>query len=532
MTDTPSPANPVPTSNDAHPILTHERSLANKIAQGSEAGDILAQQLAMLGIQLVTQLNVLIKTSRIHGRTNAALDNPVESMMTLVKTLAADHPVVLRLQNDFLFVGDSHLKMSSQQMVVFASIIEALNKWKIGGVSFASTAESKDFREFAYLFVSLDPEKHVLTDLQDAMKTAGIHGIELEEPRSLQLQHLSDATLATGTDGESPNTPLNGPKEMKEKRKALAKCGYAKASAALGDLVKNTRGGGTVSFKQAKRAIQNIIELMMQDESTLLGLTNLRCHDQYTHNHSVNVSLLAMALGNRAGYPKVELADLGLSALFHDVGKCAISLDVLNKPGEFTQEEWAVMRSHPIEGVFTLVKARGINNIPARMAAASFEHHMNYDYSGYPKLKVPWTQTVGSRIITIADCYDAMTSSRVYRREPMSPANVLKFMFGKSGQSFDPVLLKLFVNCVGIIPIGSLVRLDSGPLAVVIKPAQDKINAERPLVKVITDETGTPVDDGAEIDLTVQDEAGNYTHSILQLVDNAEHHFDTARYFV
>ena len=78
-----------------------------------------------------------------------------------------------------------------------------------------------------------------------------------------------------------------------------------------------------------------------------------------------------MALGNRAGYPKVDLADLGLSALFHDVGKCAIALDVLNKPGEFTQEEWAIMRSHPIEGVFTLVKARGINNVPARMASAS-----------------------------------------------------------------------------------------------------------------------------------------------------------------
>ena len=149
-----------------------------------------------------------------------------------------------------------------------------------------------------------------------------------------------------------------------------------------------------MSFKQAKRAIQNIVELMMQDESTLLGLTNLRCHDQYTHNHSVNVSLLAMALGNRAGYPKVELADLGLSALFHDVGKCAISLDLLNKPGEFTQDEWAIMRSHPTEGVFTLVKSRGINNVPARMAAASFEHHMNYDFSGYPKLKRP-LDTVG-----------------------------------------------------------------------------------------------------------------------------------------
>lgn len=319
---------------------------------------------------------------------------------------------------------------------------------------------------------------------------------------------------------------------MREKRKAIAKGRYAKAASALGDLTKNTRAGGTVSFKQAKRAIQNIVELLMQDESTLLGLTNLRCHDQYTHNHSVNVSLLAMALGNRAGYPKVELADLGLSALFHDVGKCAISLDVLNKPGEFTQDEWAIMRSHPIEGVFTLVKARGINNVPARMASASFEHHMNYDFSGYPKLRVPWSQTVASRIITIADCYDAMTSSRVYRREPMSPANVLKFMFGKSGQSFDPVLLKLFVNCVGIIPIGSLVRLDSGPLAVVIKPAQDKSNAERPMVRVITDAEGTPIEDGPELDLAAQDGTGTYTHNILQLVDNAEYHFDTGRYFV
>ena len=152
--------------------------------------------------------------------------------------------------------------------------------------------------------------------------------------------------------------------------------------------------------------------------------------------------------------------------------------------------------------------------------------------SGYPKLRVPWTQTVASRIITIADCYDAMTSSRVYRREPMSPANVLKFMFGKSGQSFDPVLLKLFVNCVGIIPIGSLVRLDSGPLAVVIRPAQDKTNAERPSVRVITDKDGAPIEDGPELDLTVQDQSGNYAHSILQLVDNAEYHFDTGRYFV
>ena len=112
MTQNPSPGPSSESSPHTEPILTHEKSLATKIAKGSEAGDILDQQLAMLGIQLVTQLNVLIKTARIHGRTNAALDKPVESMLVLIKTLASEHPIVLRLQNDFLFLGDNHLKMS------------------------------------------------------------------------------------------------------------------------------------------------------------------------------------------------------------------------------------------------------------------------------------------------------------------------------------------------------------------------------------------------------------------------------------
>jgi HD-GYP domain-containing protein (c-di-GMP phosphodiesterase class II) len=166
------------------------------------------------------------------------------------------------------------------------------------------------------------------------------------------------------------------------------------------------------------------------------------------------------------------------------------------------------------------------------MAAASFEHHMNYDYSGYPKMTVPWKQTIASRIITIADCYDAMTSSRVYRREPMSPPNVLRLMFAKSGQAFDPILLKLFVNCVGIVPISTLIMLDSNQLAVVLKPAQDKANAERPLVRVITDAEGNAIDDGPELDLASQDDAGNYPYSIVRLVDNTEYRFDTSRYFV
>lgn len=505
-----------PSGEDAmQPILTHEKSLSQKIGQGSEAGDILDQQLVMLGFQLITQLNTLIKTSKIHGRANAALDKPVETILTLIETLAHDQPVTLWAQDDFLFLGENHLKVTAQQMLVVSSVLDALKKWKIGGLTFSSSVSSKDLREFAHLFVSLDPATKSIEDFRQELTNLAVAGIELKDPRVLNLK--KDLT-------EEGNP--------KERHKARSQAAYGKAIDAVGNLTQSSRDGKTLNFKQAKRAIQNIVDLMMQDEPIMLGLTTLRCHDQYTHNHSVNVSLLSMALGNRTGYSKVDLADLGLAALFHDVGKCAISLDILNKPGEFTKEEWEIMQSHPVEGVLTLIELRSIENVPARMASASFEHHMNYDLSGYPKLAVPWAQSLSSRIVTIADCYDAMTSSRVYRREPMSPANVLKFMFNKSGQSFHPTLLKLFVNCVGIIPIGSLVVLDSEEFAVVLKPAVNKTDGERPVVKVITDAQGSPIDTGPELDLTEKDDLGEYRHSIIRLVDNTEHKFDTSRYFL
>jgi len=540
----------------AQPILTHERSLSQKIAHGSEASDILDQQMVMLGIQLVTQLNVLIKTSRIYERTNAALDKPVDAMLTLIKTMAQDQPVTLRLQNDFLFLGNSHLKVNAQQMAVATSIIDALNAWKIGGMTFSLTVESKDLREFAALFVSLDPDNKTIEDLQKEITARGIVGIELEEQRQLQIRQGPGTAGNTGpgTAGDTgpgtagstgpgtagstgPGTAGNtgpdgtGSTDLKVQRKMNAMNGYAKVAGTVGTLTQASREGGTASFKQAKRAIQNIIDLMVDDEAAVLGLTTLRCHDQYTHNHSVNVSLLSIALANRVGYPKVELADLGLAALFHDMGKSTIPMEVLNKPGEFTDDDWVAMRNHPTEGVLSLSKMRGITNLPGRMAAASFEHHMNQDFSGYPKLTVPWTISLTGRILTIADCYDAMTSSRVYRREPMSPSKVLNMMLSKSGKSFDPVLLKLFVNCVGIIPIGSLVMLETSELAVVLKPAEDKANGERPIVRVITDPQGNSVDHGREVDLTEKDETGDFRHNIIRLIDNTEYKFDTSRYF-
>ena len=491
----------VPDIAATQPILTHEKSLTKKVAKGSEAGDIYDQQILMLGTQLVTQISILIKMSKLHGRTNTALDSPVDSALTVIKTLAQDEPISVRLQNDFLFLGQRHLKITAAQMPVFSTVIDTLNQWCVGGVTFSKDVESRDFRELIFQLGMFDAANSSISTLRASLEQQSVKGIELEERRVLR-------------------------------GKSSAKSRYVNAATAVGTLVQDSREKGTIGFKQAKRAIQSIVDLMMNDEASLLGLTTLRCHDQYTHNHSVNVALLSMALGNRAGYPKVELADLGLAALFHDLGKATIPMEVLNKPGEFTEEEWAMMRNHPTEGALSLAKMRGITNLPGRMASASFEHHMNLDFSGYPKLNVSWKLSMTGRILMIADCYDAMTSSRVYRPVPMSPSKVLGFMFGKAGKSFDATLMKLFMTCVGIIPIGSLVLLDSNELAVVLKPTADPAEAEYPYVKVITDTQGSPIDNGREIDLREKDENGEYRNYIIRLIDNTEHKFDTSRYFI
>ena len=492
------------------PFLTHEKSLSAKVARGSEARDILDQQILWLGAQCVSQLYSLLRTARIHDRGNAALNQPVYAIVAIVKTLSHDGPVTLRFQNDFFFLGNMHLKMNTQQIAVFTGLMDILAAWKIGAISFSPSTQATDLREFAYLLVTLDPEAVAVRDFEHQLNERGVQSIVLEEAKTTGTKR-TDRHLAT---------------------RSLAKSGYAQAAGAVQNLSNSLREGRTPNFKQAKRAIENLVDLMKYDESILLGLTTLRCHDEYTHNHSVNVCVLSLALANRVGYSKVDLADLGLAALFHDSGKSSIPLEVLNKPTELTEDDWQMMRSHPTEGVVNLIRLRGITNLPGRMAAASFEHHMNFDFSGYPKLTVPWSHSLTGRILTIADCYDAMTSARVYRREPIPPEKVLKIMFAKSGQSFDPTLLKLFVNCVGIVPIGSLVLLNTDELAVVLKPNPSNTAVQQPIVKVISDMQGNPLEEGPELDLAETDTSGQYLRWIVRLVDNTEYRFDTSRYFV
>jgi HD-GYP domain-containing protein (c-di-GMP phosphodiesterase class II) len=501
---------PSPGKTELYPVLIHDRSLSRKIAKDSTADHILTEEVLVLGGQLVTQLQILFKTVRIHDRTNTALNPVVEALLTTIQTLAHDGPVTLRLQQDFLYLGDQHLKMGVQQTMIFLEFIDMLDSSGIEALTFRGDLQARDLREFAYLFIAFEPGSPIVPELRRQMSANGISGIEVKESTSLKI--------------------LLNPKNMTPK--ALGKKLYLKAVGVVGEVLQSVKERRAPNFRQAKRVVQNLVDLILREEPILLGLTTLRCYDQYTHNHSVNVALLSLALANRAGYPKTALVDLGLAALFHDMGKVSLPLELLNKPEELSEKDWEHMRTHPARGVIQLIRLRGLKNLSHRMAAAAFEHHMYLDQSGYPPTNEPWELSLTGRILAISDCYDGLTSSRVYRRTPVAPEKVLQMMLSKSGQAFDPVLLKLFIHSVGIYPIGSLVLLDTDELAVVVRPSPDLQRGSRPWVKVISDPKGNPLEEGPELDLTEMNANGQYSRSIVRLVDNTEYRFDTSQYFL
>ncbi len=470
------------------------------------------EDLAKRGKALVNQLYILMKTAQIHEPTNIAMETPVENVIrTLREIWQWSDDAHLRLEGDYLFLDELKLKMDIDGFISFTSLIEVLKQLKIGGILLKKSTTVDELKRFIYVLVQTDPgAPEPFERVVGQMGKMGIANIEID-PFEEKKESFEDILRDT---------------------KEVAKSTYFRTMTAVAEVMDNIKLGQAVSVKRAKRVVQGMVDLLLQEESTLLGLTTLRSHDEYTHHHSVNVCILSLAMGQRLGYPKKKLTELGVAALFHDMGKASISTAILNKPTDFTEEEWQIMRRHPILGVKYIIKLKGINEMTIRMVTGIFEHHLNYDLSGYPKLDTKWELSLLGRIISIVDCYDALTSSRVYNRVPYPPDKALKFMLNKSGRAFDPVLMKIFINSIGIFPIGTLVLLNTNELGVVVQTSSNPERMDRPKVKIIADPSGKEVD-GDVIDLSdLIENTGQFKTGILKIIDSTKYKVDVSRYFL
>jgi HD-GYP domain-containing protein (c-di-GMP phosphodiesterase class II) len=461
------------------------------------------------GRELVTQFSVLLKTAQIHDASNIAMVNPSETLAAILQQLFRWSKVVhLHLSGDYLFLDDLRLRMDIERFSSFNFVIQEMKRVRIGGVTFHEGLGPPELRRFASFVAQLDAKQSDDGEgLLEAIETADFAGIDIQPLEDNEEEYRS----------------------FKKNAKEQAKSSYFKTMTTVTEAMENIKLGRAVSVKRAKRSVQTMVDSLLTDESTILGLTTLRCHDVYTHNHSVNVCILSLAVGQRLGYSPQQLTLLGLAGLFHDMGKTNIPLDVLNKSTEFSQEDWQIMRQHPVEGVKLLLRLKGINEVTIRMVAGAFEHHLNYDLSGYPKVSSDWNVSLFGRIISVVDCYDALTSSRVYNRVPYSPEKALKFMLSKSGKAFDPLILKLFVNSIGIYPVGSMVLFNTGELGVVMASQADPENVDRPRIKLVSDVHGNEID-GDIIDLT--DAKASGSRIITRTVDPTKFKVDVSKFFV
>lgn len=454
----------------------------------------------------INNLYKLFKTALIHDINNVALNAPVDKTMESIHLLLnSEDCFSLRMIQEHLFINDIKVRVDIENFLASMFLIEEMKKRGIGSIIFSANLSADELKRFIYAFLNVDPKSPgSFEDLVDRLSSASVSHISIERLRE---------------EAEDFDHVLEDTREM-------AKRIYFRTITVASEIIESAKLQNAASIKKAKRLVQSMVDLMLQEESTLLGLTTLRAYDEYTYNHSVNVSILSIAMGQRLGYHRRELCELGMATLFHDIGKIGLPVELLNKPSEFTPEEWEIIRKHPIHGVKTLLKLKGLQEQAIRMIMTSFEHHLNYDLSGYPKLATPRRVSMFGRVASIADCYDALTSSRVYNRTPFIPDKALSFMMKKSNTAFDPVLLKIFINVVGIYPVGTLILLNTKELGVVMKANPNPANIHRPRIKLITDSYGN------EIEGEIADLSENHAISIIRSLDHRKYGIDVSQYFL
>ncbi len=251
------------------------------------------------------------------------------------------------------------------------------------------------------------------------------------------------------------------------------------------------RGIGAVSgsdqefdLSGAAWAVEQLMEQAFAEPAAALLLSNLKSHDEYTFYHCVNVCILSLALARKAGMPQEQMSLLGIGALLHDIGKVTVSPGTLQHPGRLDHQQWAEIKSHPLEGAEAIMAAA--NSFQEVAAVVAFEHHARFDQSGYPKVAQRAGLHFFSRLVATVDTYDAITTRRSYRRAE-TPNRALRVLSKGSGSLYDPDFVKAFIELVGVYPAGSLLQRNDGSVVMV---TQNIEGAEHPEVVLVRSTAG------------------------------------------
>jgi len=465
-----------------------------------------ARALLDLARDAVQQMVVIIRNSQLYDPSNMVFEEPIKQIRSTVQAaIELERKFNLEIDGFEVFANGIRVRFDLRTVHIFRYFVEELTRRGLGGVGFPAAPDAQAIGIFLGLLAGTpDDSKDHTADFNRKLNDAGATGI-----LALPLRRHED--------------------KLPTDRRQRAIETYQQALDFIRNSMINLKSPADLNVREAKRMIYKLVDLSYEGGGgfSMLGLTAIKGHDEYTFNHMVNVCILAIAFGQRLGLERDQLSQLGLCALYHDLGKLNIPLDILAKHGPLTDEEWAVMGDHTVFGAREMFPMIATDREAVPRVLTALQHHIGCDGSGYPRLRMRTDPILFARIVAIVDTFDAMTTKRIYQLIFL-PDRALALLQKAAGAKYDPLLVKAFVACMGIYPVGSTVMLSSGEVGVVCEPNQDPTWVHRPMVRLATGVRGNPIPKKV-VDLAA---LRNASISILRCVDPETYGINAAHFAI
>lgn len=391
---------------------------------------------------LILYLVISIRTGAFFEKSNETFQKHIDHLINTIKKMIEDKgDINIKMKVNYIFLNDERIDVSIDIMGPYRMLINELTIRNIEEILFSEGITKEELADFIFVISRTFPK-----DSKDFEELTGY----------LINKGIKDITISMISEEK------HSEKDKSFKKNALKV--YLNSIFYLKDAFESLYTNEQINITKARKIIKIFTDFIIQDETFMIGLTTIKNIGAYTLNHSINVSLLAIALGLKLGLEKKDITELGMAGLFHDIGKSNISEEILDKPAPLTSEEYELIKKHPHWSAERLLLIRGLKNIPAFALRGILEHHIDYNGTGYPKLDIDKPSLFG-RILRVVDTYDAMTTSRSYQNA-YTPIEALNYIISKKDEIFDPVVVDKFVDLLGTYPPGTVVKLTTGEIGV------------------------------------------------------------------
>lgn len=428
-------------------------------------------KLQMLGRGFVMQLHMVLRTMRIHDPSNKALLVGTEKLKDTINTLWAALAGTVRVQfvDDIVYLNDHRLRMDAGLRDQVEALRDEFARRNLGGLAFSRPVDTTALRDFLILFSRQDESES--NTLKESLAQLKDLALELLGPRSFAEEEAAE--------------------ELRVDRKTFALQTYAKAIVAIREFVGALKAGRdpTEGRLHITRIVQDFVDIATERVNFLIKLSAIKQANEYSFNHAANTCVLSIVLGKALQIDRLALVDLGTSALLADVGYAVLPTELIDRPVSLSEGERTQVHDAMVRQIRTIIGKGRLSEGMIRRVIVAYEHSLPY--------LDPATNRVASthpfsRIVGVAAAFDALTTRRPWR-EGYSADEALKIMIKESGTKFDPVIVRVLVNLMGLYPLGSGVVLDSGEIAIVYHNSNDPRLYEKPFVKVIRSPDGSRI---------------------------------------